>query len=245
RSILWAVVIAQALQSAKQRTMECLAALSREEDAAEKSMLTVLWEDLRSGFAKRHETTSLYVIILEFVLDNGISLFAVVGALSLLSHFVPLWFIILCGVVLLAPLIGLLYLLDRSIFCYRRLVSDETLASMFVIGVFFSSVSFIILFLGTESILEGITVWGAASTWVQSMLDNEQNKAEWARQISRANKFAHETFDSVGESYGGTVWWPLVNETLTHYLEHGTLAVDPKGAAGELFPGVSLLAGIL
>jgi hypothetical protein len=49
---------------------------------------------------------------------------------------------------------------------YRAVISDNTLATLTVIGVFFLCSTFIVLFLGTESVLEGLTVAQRASKWV-------------------------------------------------------------------------------
>lgn len=58
------------------------------------------------------------------------------------------------------------YAVDRRVFAYRRVISDNTLACTLLIATFFASVSFIVLFLGLESFFEGITVWQGVSQWV-------------------------------------------------------------------------------
>lgn len=57
-------------------------------------------------------------------------------------------------------------ILDRRVFAYRAVLSDEVLASVIVIGTLFSSVCFIGLFLGLESVLEGISAGQGVSSWV-------------------------------------------------------------------------------
>lgn len=56
--------------------------------------------------------------------------------------------------------------LDRRIFAYRRVVSDNTLTCIMVISTFFASVSFIVVFLGLESVLEGFSAGQGVSLWV-------------------------------------------------------------------------------
>lgn len=58
------------------------------------------------------------------------------------------------------------YALDRRIFAYRKVVSDSVVASAVVILSFCASVTFIVLFLGVESMLEGINAARNISRWV-------------------------------------------------------------------------------
>lgn len=59
------------------------------------------------------------------------------------------------------------YVLDRRVFAYRGVVSDNTVACTLLITTFFASVSFIVLFLGLESVLEGLSAGKDVSTWVR------------------------------------------------------------------------------
>lgn len=57
---------------------------------------------------------------------------------------------------------------DRRIFAYRSVVSDSTMSSTVVILSFCASLSFIVLFLGLESILEGINAGQNIFAWVRA-----------------------------------------------------------------------------
>lgn len=58
------------------------------------------------------------------------------------------------------------FALDRRVFAYRRVVTDDTVACIVVITVFFASVTFIVLFLGLESVIEGVSAGQSVSAWV-------------------------------------------------------------------------------
>ncbi|CAM9197110.1 unnamed protein product, partial [Discosporangium mesarthrocarpum] len=155
-TLLWSFVISQALYSSKKRLVEVMAALSGEKD---RPILAVLWDVITQGISERQKPgRGIATLLFEAVLENCIVLFALVGLLSLTSHLWPIWFLLLTAIFAILPVLGFVYIMDRGVFAYRAFVSDEMLASVVVIAMFFSSVCFIVLFLGLESVLEGITV---------------------------------------------------------------------------------------
>lgn len=88
----------------------------------------------------------------------------------ILSHTVRMTFVFTIRIPSLAPRTKPdpdRFVLDRRIFAYRAVVSDDGVASVVVICTFFASVSFIALFLGLESIHEGITAGQDVSAWVR------------------------------------------------------------------------------
>lgn len=226
--MLWTLVISQALQGTKLHIMDMLEAMSCEN--SKRSMLAVFWE--RAPGLPDKGPAGIRERIVQVILDNGISLFALVGLLSLAYHMLPLplWFIFLCLLPPVTLLLGILYLVDRRVFLYRLLVSDATLASCVAISAFFLSVTFIILFLGWKSVWEGVSAAQSLSIWVQTQLGDENFKVLWAKWSDEASALAINTFEGLESSYGKEVWWPVVNQTVAMLsnMDYDTSAGSPN-----------------
>jgi hypothetical protein len=229
-TILWSFVISQALQSAKRRMMYVLKEASTPRHSS--SMLAVMGRMVTSSLAQqRKEGPGLLSVAFEFVLDNGISLFALVGALSLLTHLVPHWFLATCCLALFGTTLVALYVIDRRIFFYRKFFGDDEVAALFSISLFFLSVGFIIVFLGTESVLEGVSAATRASRWIQTQLEDEDNKQEWEKAMGKATTIASDALSQLqlSEAFRDSAWWPAVNATVSAYMEsQSTLLQMPE-----------------
>ncbi|CAM9742949.1 unnamed protein product [Sphacelaria rigidula] len=190
------------------------------------------------------EGKAIHAILFGSILDWCIELFALVGLISLTSRLLSAW---LLGVAILTaiPLIGTLFVLDRRIFAYRAVVSDDGVASVVVICTFFASVSFIALFLGLESIHEGITAGQDVSAWVNSMLDDENNKAEWNQIMARLTDFAQETARGLGSRYNGTVWFPAAYNAVMQYMEHVDVAIDVDSLVDDPTAAATAVGGLM
>lgn len=51
------------------------------------------------------------------------------------------------------------------------------------------------------------------------MLDDEANEKQWSKHIAHLTHFAQETALGLESRYNDTVWFPIVHDTLKHYME--------------------------
>ncbi|CAM9090697.1 unnamed protein product [Laminaria digitata] len=226
--------------------MRAITALSREENT--RTMISVARELVTEPFRLMHEEgVPIHDKVFVSILNWCIELFALVGLMSLTSRLLSVW-LLAATMLAVLPSLGLLYVLDRRVFAYRKVVSDDTLASAVVICSFFASVCFIVLFLGLESVLEGISAGQGVSSWVQSMLGDETYQAEWGNTIDRVTEFAQETGVAFEGRYNETVWFPMARNAVTHYMEHGALMGTSETcgdeSAGAVVGGFASTGGI-
>ncbi|KAG5175788.1 hypothetical protein JKP88DRAFT_337581 [Tribonema minus] len=145
------------------------------------------------------------------------------------THLTP-WWLLLGG--LLAALVLLAYVLGRRVFFYRRFISDNTVATLVVIGVFFLCSGFIVLFLGTESVLEGLTVAERATKWITSVMDNREVKEALSEHILKGEHALRDALAGMEATYNGTLWWGPARDAL-----NGTLWWTNRDAVTEFMEG--------
>ncbi|CAM9428440.1 unnamed protein product, partial [Choristocarpus tenellus] len=143
---------------------------------------------------------------------------------SLMLHLLGWWLMFSTSLTIGVPATLLFLVIDRRIFAYRRIISDDTVATLLVISVLFLCSGFIFLFLGTESVLEGLAVAGRASDWVKGALDHREVKEALAEHIDQAADFVRRTVQDMEESYNGTLWWAPVSDMVNSVLQSGKFA---------------------
>eukprot|EP00903_Cladosiphon_okamuranus_P017637 g16245.t2 len=223
-TLLWAFVVSQALYFPKERLLRSIKAMSDKEDT--RRMVWVMWDLITEPFKRMHaEGRPVHEMVFVCALNWCLEVFALVGLVSVTSR-LSVW--LLAGATLVATALVVIAL-DRRVFAYRRVVTDNTLACILVITVFFASVSFIVLFLGLESIIEGVSAGQSVSAWARSMVESsETDNAEWSKNVVRIRNFAQETAGSFASQYNETAWFPVARDTFSRYMEHGTLMGSPE-----------------
>ncbi|CAM9249568.1 unnamed protein product [Ectocarpus fasciculatus] len=239
-TLLWAFILSQALHSPKAKLIRAIKELSQ---ADARPMVYVLWDMMTEPFVRMHaDGRPVYEMAFVWALDWCIESFALVGLVSCTSR-VSVGLLVATSLVALLCY-GLLYVLDRRVFAYRRVVSDNTVACTLLITTFFASVSFIVLFLGLESVLEGLSAGKDVSTWIQTMLDVESNgESEWGKNIVRVTEFAQETASGFASQYNETAWYPVAQNAISNYFEHGALTAPNETCADE--PTGGAVSGLL
>eukprot|EP00752_Nemacystus_decipiens_P012877 g11399.t1 len=227
-TLLWAFVVSQALYSPKERLLRAIKVVSDKQD--KRRMLWVVWDLMNEPFKRmRAEGRPVHEMLFVCALNWCLEVFALVGLVCVTSR-LSVW--VLVRMALVATALAL-FALDRRVFAYRRVVTDNTLAGIVVITIFFASVSFIVLFLGLESFIEGVSAGQSLSAWAQSIVDTEGDDTEWGKSVVRITQFTQETAKSFASQYNETAWFPVARDTFSRYMEHGTLTNSPETCAGD------------
>ncbi|CAI5732996.1 unnamed protein product [Peronospora destructor] len=173
----------------------------------------------------------------EMFLNYGIFLFSLIGAISI-------WMRMYSWVSFLNIIIGfwivalsLIKILDRRIFYYRYFFSDEVLVSALLILGFFITGAFVILFLGTESYLEGSRAATDLSEWVQdNFINDERTRQVWSEQVQNSRAMISQAISGVENNYNDTMWWPPLKSLVKTYY------VDAKSSDGNFTSHLSLFS---
>jgi predicted PurR-regulated permease PerM len=157
----------------------------------------------------------------ELFLNYGTFLFLLIGAvsiwmrmftwLSFLHALIAFWIVAL----------SLLKILDRRVFYYRYFISDEVLVSVLLMLGFFIAAAMVVLYLGTESYLEGSRAASGISEWVQhNFINDERTRQLWSEQMQNSRAMISEAISGVEDNYNDTMWWPPLKSLVkTYYLD--------------------------
>ncbi|KAE8880562.1 hypothetical protein PF010_g4818 [Phytophthora fragariae] len=220
RLIVWAVLCSQALRQAKNNVISVLQYLSDDTDVDRYGFLTCVFSKSAEIFIS-HPHDGSRRTAKELFLNYGIFLFSLIGAVSI-------WMRMYSWVSFLNVIIGfwiaalsLIKILDRRIFYYRYFFSDEVLVSVLLILGFFITGAFVVLFLGTESYLEGSRAATDLSDWVQeNFINDERTRQVWSEQVENSRAMISQAISGVENNYNDTMWWPpLKGLVKTYYLD--------------------------
>ncbi|CAM9364882.1 unnamed protein product [Discosporangium mesarthrocarpum] len=246
-TIGWAILIGEALQSSKKAVIHTLQYLSNiNNEDPPRHMLVVLAEMIwststgeRGPYLIGNGSTGMGVGHRALL---GLGFFSLLSLLTLMLHLMPFWLLVIFLIVVVVPTAIILLAIDRNVFAYRKVISDNALATLLVISVLFLCTGFIFLFLGTESVLEGLAVAGRTSNWVKSALDDQAVKEALAESIDRAAGFVVEMVQDMETTYKGTLWWAPLSDIVNTVLQNGTLytGLTSDGTQGHYWcPGAS------
>ncbi|KAI9922262.1 hypothetical protein PsorP6_002084 [Peronosclerospora sorghi] len=236
RLIVWAILCSQALRQAKNKVISVLHYLSDDADINRYGFLTcVIAKSVEVFFIHPHDGS--HHTAKELFLNYGIFLFALIGAVSI-------WMRMYSWVSFLNVIIGvwiatltLIKILDRRIFYYRYFFSDEVLVSVLLILGFFITGAFVILFLGTESYLEGSRAAIDLSEWVQdNFINDERTRQVWSEQVENSRAMISQAISGVEDNYNDTMWWPPLKSLVKTYY------VDAKSSDGNATSHVSVFS---
>ncbi|RLN95589.1 hypothetical protein BBJ28_00018340 [Nothophytophthora sp. Chile5] len=236
RLIVWAILFSQALRQAKNNVISVLQYLSDDADVDRYGFLTCVFSKSAEIFIS-HPHDGSRRSAKELFLNYGIFLFSLIGAVSI-------WMRMYSWVSFLNVIIGfwivslsLIKILDRRIFYYRYFISDEVLVSALLILGFFVTGVFVVLYLGTESYLEGSRAATDLSDWVQeNFINDERTRQIWSEQVENSRAMISEAISGVEVNYNDTMWWPPLKSLVkTYYL-------DAKSSDGNLTSHTSLFS---
>ncbi|KAG6613557.1 uncharacterized protein IUM83_04467 [Phytophthora cinnamomi] len=205
RLIVWAILCSQALRQAKNNVISVLQYLSDDADVERYGFLTCVFSKSAEIFIS-HPHDGSRRTAKELFLNYGIFLFSLIGAVSI-------WMRMYSWVSFLNVIIGfwiaalsLIKILDRRIFYYRYFFSDEVLVSVLLILGFFITGAFVILFLGTESYLEGSRAATDLSDWVQeNFINDERTRQVWSEQVENSRAMISQAISGVENNYNDTI----------------------------------------
>lgn len=178
----------------------------------------------------------------ELFLNYAVFLFSLIGAVSI-------WMRMFSWVSFLHTAIGfwivalsLIKLLDRRIFYYRYFISDEVLVSGLLILGFFITGVMVVLYLGTESYLEGSRAAMDLSNWIQTNFINDERKREiWSQQVENSRAMMSAAIRGVENNYNETMWWPPLKSLVkTYYLDAKASDGNATTQAYSFFSKLSL-----
>jgi hypothetical protein len=97
--------------------------------------------------------------------------------------------------------------------------------------------AFVILFLGTESYLEGSRAATDLSDWVQdNFINDERTRQVWSEQVENSRAMISQAISGVEDNYNDTMWWPPLKSLVkTYYL-------DAKSSDGNATSHASLFS---
>jgi len=219
-TVLWAFVISQALLTGKKRLVRFLEILSDQKNA-DKKLIAVAWAHLMLYLSgPGGHWNGVGALLWWLCLDNAVVVFAIAGWIILLCHLVP-WYSVLSVFfgLFVIPMGVILYFVDRKIFSYRRIISDDFLAATVMVSLFLVSLVFISFFLGTESVIEGIGAYESALLWVQSTLEADPNSNAWSSLKEKGAELSSTAISWVKETYEHEPWWGIIEVAVKKYSE--------------------------
>lgn len=233
---MWAILCSQALRQAKNNVISVLQYLSDNADVDHYGFLTCVFSK-SVEILSSHPHDGSRRTAKELFLNYGIFLFSLVGAVSIwMRMFSWMTFLhVIIGFCIAA--LSLIKILDRRIFYYRYFFSDEVLVSVLLILGFFITGAFVILFLGTESYLEGSRAATDLSGWVQdNFVNDERTRQVWRQQMETSRAMISQAISGVEGKYSDTMWWPPLKSLIKTYY------FDAKSSDGNVTSNVSLLS---
>ncbi|KAG3116821.1 hypothetical protein PI124_g4017 [Phytophthora idaei] len=236
RLIVWAILCSQALRQAKNNVVSVLQYLSDDADVERYGFLTCVFSKSAEIFVS-HPHDGSRRTAKEVFLNYGIFLFSLIGAVSIWMRMYS-WMSFLNIIIgFWIAALSLIKILDRRIFYYRYFFSDEVLVSVLLILGFFITGAFVILFLGSESYLEGSRAATDLSDWVQvNFINDERTRQVWSEQVENSRAMISQAVSGVEDKYNDTMWWPPLKSLVkTYYL-------DAKSTDGNVTSHTSLFS---
>ena len=78
--------------------------------------------------------------------------------------------------------------------------------------------TFVILFLGTESYLEGSRAATNLSEWVQdNFINDERTRQVWSEQVENSRAMISQAICGIEDNFNDTMWWPPLKRLVKTY----------------------------
>uniref|UniRef100_M4B900 Uncharacterized protein n=1 Tax=Hyaloperonospora arabidopsidis (strain Emoy2) TaxID=559515 RepID=M4B900_HYAAE len=99
--------------------------------------------------------------------------------------------------------------------------------------------AFVILFLGTESYLEGSRAATNLSEWVQdNFINDERTRQVWSEQVENSRAMISQAICGIEDNFNDTMWWPPLKSLVKTYY------VDAKTSDGNSTSHASLFSSL-
>ncbi|KAF0700038.1 Aste57867_9424 [Aphanomyces stellatus] len=237
RVIIWAFLFSQALRGAKEKICRLLRYLSRGKEIQRDGLLYTVWTQALPYFLRgphlddvgggggdamptdhgHHPAPQNRATML--ILDNGIFIFAWISGVSIYVRMFSLVSFLQLTVATLAIGSLIVWVLDRRVFYYRYFVTDDVLVSMLLIGGCFVIGFFVLIYLGTESYMEGSLAAAHVSRWIQkNVINDERARTVWGEQMATGKAMVASALAGIEGSYNNTMWFaPLKTMAASYY----------------------------
>ncbi|CAH0479783.1 unnamed protein product [Peronospora belbahrii] len=240
RLIVWAIVCSQALRQAKNNVISVLQYLSDDADINRYGFLTCVFSKTTEIFISHPHDGSRRTAN-EMFLNYGIFLFSLIGAVSIWMRMYSWVSFLSIVIVSWITVLSLIKILDRRIFYYRYFFSDEVLVSVLLILGFFTTGAFVILFLGTESYLEGSRAATDLSEWVQdNFINDERTRQVWSEQVENSRAMISQAISGVENNFNDTMWWPPLKSLVKTYYVDAKFSDGNSTSQSSFFSRLSL-----
>ncbi|DBA03489.1 TPA: hypothetical protein N0F65_002897 [Lagenidium giganteum] len=220
RLIVWAILFSQALRQAKTNVISVLQYLSDDPNVDKDGFLTSVFSKSCEIFLRHPNGPTRSAK--ELFLNYGIFIFSLIGAVSIWMRMYSWVSFLNIAIGFWIVSLSLIKLLERRIFYYRYFISDEVLVSTLLILGFFTTGAFVVLYLGTESYLEGSRAAAALSDWVQTnFINDERTRQVWSEQVENSRLMISSAISGVEDRYNDTMWWPPLRSMVkAYYLDN-------------------------
>ncbi|KDO20545.1 hypothetical protein SPRG_21266 [Saprolegnia parasitica CBS 223.65] len=222
RVIIWSILFSQALRGAKENVCRMLAYLSHANEIQRDGLLYSVVTQLGPYLMRSSGPTDLahkQRRMQEFILDNGIFIFAMIGAVSIYVRMFSWLSFVQLAIALLLCVVAFVWVADRRIFHYRIFVSDEVLVSTLLLLGCCTIGVFVLVFLGTESYVEGSRAAMHFTSWVHTnVINDERTRKMWGDQVHNGKAMVASGLREIEGQYNSTMWFgPLKALVLSYY----------------------------
>jgi hypothetical protein len=208
--ILWSVITSQTLKPAKNKIIDFLNDVSDTTNVQE-HMLSRAFRRLKRGWFRRIRTSGTLGVFF----DHSLVMFVLICAISISLRVFTFHVVAIVLVTLSVPTILAIYLLDRNVFAYRHIISDDTLASIVVVCFFFFTVSFVFFSLTFEATMEFLQ---AAQIFIQrvtlSIEEDDVTREQWTKMVASLQSAVETQVGEFRNIYNETAWFPFVESSI-------------------------------
>ena len=208
--ILWSLITSQTLKPAKDKIIDFLKEISDISDTQEHMLLRAL-RKLKRGWFRRIRTSGALGVFF----DHSLVLFVLICAISISLRVFTFRVVALTLLIVAAPAVLSMYILDRNVFTYRHLISDDTLASIVVVCFFFFTVGFVFFSLTFEATAEFVQ---ASQILIQRVTDSieedEVTKEQWTGMVTSLQTAIENQVAEFRAIYNESAWFPFVDESI-------------------------------
>ena len=207
--ILWSLITSQTLKPAKNKIIDFLNEIS--DTSTEERMLWRAVKKLKRGWFRRIRTLGTLGVFF----DHSLVLFVLICAISMSLRLFTFRVVALTLLIVAAPAILSMYILDRNVFTYRHLISDDTLASVVVVCFFFFTVSFVFFSLTFEATAE---FFQASQILIQRVTDSieedEVTREQWTGMVTSLQSAIETQIAEFRSIYNESAWFPFVDSSI-------------------------------
>lgn len=234
----WAFVVSQALQGPKNALRDALddlggryAAYGGSGGSSKADGDLPLSGTLTAILAAPFKSTAYSRGTLQRVLRVGsahsVQLLTLVCAFILVKHALSWHVAAAVFVVAVLVLLGLELLLYRRLTSIIEFVNQEATLALIVTAVSFTSAAFLLLFLGSETLVEGFGAADSMAAYAQGFIGSAEIREGLASRVEVGATALHHQYQALAGAHGDASWWPMAKSAvLGHVLPRLLEAAD-------------------